>query len=125
GADDRKYPHGDRLLPDEANIDVTYGRQVESFGPDEVGAHPESVSPFGVLDMAGNAFEVTRPVTPDMGAIVLRGGAWFYERISALAANRVAGTAEIRDVTVGVRLCAPAPKRRGRTSGKRGSTKQQ
>ena len=108
GADDRRYPHGNRLLPDEANIDVTYGRQSDAFGPDEVGSHPASESPFGVQDMAGNAFEPTRPRAQDLGDIVLRGGAWYYEHVGALVTNRQAGTSAMRDVVVGLRVCAPA-----------------
>jgi formylglycine-generating enzyme required for sulfatase activity len=106
GADDRTYPHGDRMGADDANIDVTYSRRLESFGPDEVGSHPESVSPYGVMDMSGNAFELVRAETPDLGPYVLRGGAWFYERVSSRVENRVPGTSTMRDVTVGVRVCA-------------------
>lgn len=109
GADDRQYPHGDRLLPMDANFDMTYGREEESFGPDEVGAHPDSVSPFGLQDMAGNAYEVTQAVTLDLGEFVLRGGAWYYERVTARAAARAPGARNLRDPTIGVRLCAPAP----------------
>ena len=106
GADDRQHPHGDRMLADDANIDVTYSHLPEAFGPDEVGAHRESMSPFGLLDMAGNAFEPTRAETPDLGEIVLRGGAWYYERVSTRVANRVPGEPTLRDASVGVRLCA-------------------
>jgi formylglycine-generating enzyme required for sulfatase activity len=107
GADGRRYPHGNRLHPDDANIDVTYGRRPDAFGPDEVGSHPASASPFGVLDMAGNAFEPTRPRAQDLGGIVLRGGAWYFEQVGALATNRQAGTPTMRDVVVGLRVCAP------------------
>jgi formylglycine-generating enzyme required for sulfatase activity len=107
GADGRTYPHGDRLLPDDVNIDATYGRQSTAFGPDGVGAHPASVSPFGLLDMAGNAFELTRPMTADLGRIVLRGGAWYYDQFGARVANRTAGDLALRDVLIGVRVCAP------------------
>src|SRR6185436_5453816 len=55
GADDRPFPHGDRLLPEDANFDETYDRN--GYGPDEVGAHPASASPFGVEDLVGNVFE--------------------------------------------------------------------
>src|SRR6185369_8675040 len=47
GADDRRYPHGNVLAGDDANIDETYGREPSAFGPDEVGSHPGSDSPFG------------------------------------------------------------------------------
>ena len=39
-------------------MDATYGRMLGAYGPDEVGRHPESRSPFGVDDMAGNAWEI-------------------------------------------------------------------
>ncbi|WP_395835641.1 protein kinase [Archangium violaceum] len=107
GADGRTYPHGDRLWPDDVNIDETYGRRSTAFGPDEVGAHPASASPFGLLDMAGNAFELTRPMTADLGRIVLRGGAWYYDQFGARVANRTAGDPAQRDVLIGVRVCAP------------------
>jgi eukaryotic-like serine/threonine-protein kinase len=71
GADDRRYPHGDRLQKDEANIDTTYGRRADAYGPDEAGAHPASVSPFGVHDLAGNVFELVRPMTRDLGDFVV------------------------------------------------------
>ncbi len=110
GADERRFPHGNRLQPDDANIDVTYGRRPDAFGPDEVGSHPASASPFGVQDMAGNAFEPTQPRAQELGGIVLRGGAWYFEQVGALVTNRQAGTPTMRDVVVGLRVCAPWPK---------------
>jgi formylglycine-generating enzyme required for sulfatase activity len=111
GADDRRHPHGDRLQKDDANIDMTYDRRPDDFGPDEVGAHPESVSPFGLQDMAGNAFEITQAPVPDLGAFVIRGGGWYFERIGTFVGNRQAFTAASYDATVGVRLCASWPAR--------------
>ena len=58
GADDRLFPHGDELDADDANFDVTYGRVDSAYGPDVVGSHPASRSPFGVDDLAGNVFEL-------------------------------------------------------------------
>ncbi len=106
GADARKYPHGNRLRRDDANIDATYGFRKDAYGPDEVGSHPSSVSPFGLHDMAGNAFEMTRPTTPGFGDIVLRGGAWYYSERDASIATRQASTATLRDPRSGLRLCA-------------------
>jgi formylglycine-generating enzyme required for sulfatase activity len=111
GADDRRHPHGDKLQKDDANIDMTYDRRPGDFGPDEVGAHPESVSPFGLQDMAGNAFEITHAPVPDLGDFVIRGGAWYFERIGTFVNNRQAFTSTAYDVTVGVRLCASWPAR--------------
>jgi eukaryotic-like serine/threonine-protein kinase len=109
GADGRRYPHGDRLQKDDADIEGTYGRRPDGFGPDEVGSHPVSTSPFGIQDLAGNAFEITRPMTADLSEIVLRGGAWYYDESGALIANRQVGTIKLRDARVGVRVCASAP----------------
>ncbi len=58
GADDRLYPHGDDLAAADANFDLTYDRTDGAYGPDEIGSHPASRSPFGVDDLAGNAYEL-------------------------------------------------------------------
>jgi formylglycine-generating enzyme required for sulfatase activity/predicted Ser/Thr protein kinase len=107
GADGRVYPHGDQLKPDDANIDETYDREPMNFGPDEVGAHPASVSPFGLEDMVGNAYEITRSVTPEFETVVYRGGAWYYDAFSAFIVNSSPGDPTQRDAAIGVRVCAP------------------
>ncbi|HZH13025.1 MAG TPA: protein kinase [Archangium sp.] len=106
GADGRRYPHGQKLQTDDANIDATYGRLPTAYGPDMVGSHPESVSPFGLEDMAGNAFELTRSPTEEFGRVVLRGGAWYYNSFGAYSANISEGDPTARDVLIGVRVCA-------------------
>lgn len=112
GADDRRFPHGNRLQKDEANIDATYDFLSDASGPDEVGSHPASVSPFGVLDMAGNIMEIAQHMIPKANAVMLRGGAWYYGNSGALIANRQQSMLTLRDPRVGVRLCAsfPTPK---------------
>jgi len=105
GADDRAYPHGDDLAPDDANFDVTYGRVDSAVGPDAVGAHPSSRSPFGVDDMAGNVLELVKSsVTPQ--GFVLRGGAYFFNAATCRLTNRTAVWSTFRDVTSGIRVCA-------------------
>jgi len=105
GADARLFPSGNTLAPDDANIDVTYGREPLAFGPDEVGSHPGSRSPVGADDMAGNVWEWTRSVqTPD--APVLRGGSWYQAEINARSLNRESGEPTLRTPLIGVRLCA-------------------
>jgi formylglycine-generating enzyme required for sulfatase activity len=111
GADARRYPHGNRLRRDDVNIDATYGFREDAYGPDEVGSHPASVSPFGLHDMTGNAVEMTRPSTPGFSDIVLRGGAWYYSERDAAIATRQAYTTTHRDPRVGLRLCASFPAR--------------
>ncbi|XYH93223.1 formylglycine-generating enzyme family protein [Sorangium sp. So ce1128] len=111
GADDRVFPGGDRLEPDDANHDATYGRDPLGFGPDEVGAHPASASPFGVHDLAGNVFEWT--VSADgSGEPVLRGGSWYENALTSVSSNREPSEPTLRDALVGARLCAtPRPSR--------------
>jgi formylglycine-generating enzyme required for sulfatase activity len=108
GVDGREYPHGDRLAPDDANIDTTYGKQPGGFGPDEVGSHPASRSPFGLDDMAGNAWEWTRS-SLEPGKAVLRGGSYALAGICSRSTNRELVVPSIRDVSIGLRVCADPP----------------
>jgi formylglycine-generating enzyme required for sulfatase activity/tRNA A-37 threonylcarbamoyl transferase component Bud32 len=105
GADDRAYPHGDELAPEDANFDLTYGRVDSAVGPDAVGAHPSSRSPFGVDDMAGNVLELVRSSVAPQG-FVLRGGAYFFNAATCRLTNRTAVWSTFRDVTSGIRVCA-------------------
>ncbi len=111
GADDRRYPHGDRLAADDANFDETYGKDLAAFGPDEVGAHPASRSAFELDDLCGNASEWTRS-TFEGERYVLRGGSYYFARFVVLATFRSVVDGAIRDPNVGFRVCAgisPAP----------------
>jgi serine/threonine protein kinase/formylglycine-generating enzyme required for sulfatase activity len=105
GADGRPYPHGRSLAAEDANFDQTYGKDQDRMAPDEIGAHPLSTSPFGVADLAGNAFEWVQSSFDD-GEIVGRGGAYFFDEIQAQAANRVILDPSFRDPRLGVRVCA-------------------
>jgi serine/threonine protein kinase/formylglycine-generating enzyme required for sulfatase activity len=105
GADGRRYPGGDWLAPDDANIDVTYGREPWGFGPDEVGSHPRSRSPFGVDDLAGNVWEWTRSdVEPEKPSS--QGGSWYQSDITAHSANRDVVEPTQREAVTGLRVCA-------------------
>jgi len=108
GADARLYPHGDHLEPDDVNIDTTYGKETDAAGPDEVGSHPASQSPFGVDDLAGNAGEwTTDPLHADVP--VLRGGAFLIDAVSAHLVGRQVVPPDFTAGTVGMRVCAPFP----------------
>ncbi len=106
GADAREYPHGNRLAPTDANYDETYARQ--DMGPDEVGSHPASRSPFGLDDLSGNAFEWVRSSLSE-GQFVVRGGSYFHDQKTARIVNRTVATSALRDATLGTRLCASLP----------------
>jgi formylglycine-generating enzyme required for sulfatase activity len=106
GADDRLYPASlTRLDTEDANIDLTYGRVRGSYGPDEVGSHPTGRSPFGIEDIAGNAWEVVRSRDAAAG-YVARGGGYYQASMSARVNNREAVDPETRSYIVGVRVCA-------------------
>jgi formylglycine-generating enzyme required for sulfatase activity len=110
GADERTYPGtSSKLPPGDANIDATYGRLPGAYGPDEVGRHPQSRSPFGVDDMAGNAWEF---VQTDVGrdAFVIRGGSYYHPFMSARSTNREPIEIETRSYIVGFRVCADWPR---------------
>ena len=108
GADGRSFAAGDILRPEDANFDLTYGKVEGAFGPDPVGSYPHVVSPFGLRDTDGNVYELT--VSPHHGgAIVLRGGAFFYAEIQARTPARVPFPASWRDTAVGLRVCATWP----------------
>jgi serine/threonine protein kinase/formylglycine-generating enzyme required for sulfatase activity len=109
GADGRSYPHGDRLAPGDANFDRTYDRQQDALGPDEVGSHPASRSPFGVDDMAGNVWEWTASAL-SRGAPVARGGAFYFDENTSRSDNREEVDPSLRDVSLGLRVCADAPR---------------
>jgi formylglycine-generating enzyme required for sulfatase activity len=108
GADDRIYPHGDRIEPDDANYDATYGRRPEAFGYDEVGSHPASASPFGVEDLVGNVWEWTASIQKP-GETSVRGGSFFQEEFTDRSTNRDVGDMRVRDVLIGLRVCTSFP----------------
>jgi formylglycine-generating enzyme required for sulfatase activity len=108
GADFRSFPHGETLGESEANFDRTYGRQPNAFGADAAGSHPASQSPFGLHDMAGNVWEITRSVQKE-GELVAKGGAFYFSAASASIANREVIEPTLADVTMGFRVCADAP----------------
>jgi formylglycine-generating enzyme required for sulfatase activity len=105
GADGRVYPAAQsRVTSEDANIDVTYGRVRGSFGPDEVGSHPRSRSPFGVDDMTGNSWEAV--TATEGGEYVVRGGSYYHSGTSARLTNREGIDKESRSYVLGVRVCA-------------------
>jgi formylglycine-generating enzyme required for sulfatase activity len=107
GADGRMFPGGQQLGRDDANHQDTYGPETAARGPDEVGSHPASTSPFGIQDLAGNAFELVAGASPDVQYV--RGGAYAFQPIAARIELHEQFEPAMRDVAVGFRLCADAP----------------
>jgi serine/threonine protein kinase/formylglycine-generating enzyme required for sulfatase activity len=110
GADGREYPHGNRLEGDDANFHESGATESLELGPNEVGTHPRSRSPFGLDDMSGNVWEWTIS-TRSLEERVARGGSYFFADNSSRAPNREILEHTFRDVTLGMRVCAsfPAP----------------
>jgi eukaryotic-like serine/threonine-protein kinase len=111
GADAREFPHGDALGADEANYDGTYDKDPAAMGPDEVGSHSASASPFGVEDLAGNAWEWTRSALEE--GYVARGGSYYYGLNTARTTERAVTEPSFRDASVGLRICADVRPARG------------
>jgi formylglycine-generating enzyme required for sulfatase activity len=105
GADGRLYPMGDRLEADDANFDRTYDQRPDTFGPDEVGSHPRSSSPFLVEDLVGNAAEWVRSSFSPT-ELVGRGGSFYHDYRTAQSTTRFTPEETYHDAIIGFRVCA-------------------
>jgi gamma-glutamyl hercynylcysteine S-oxide synthase len=78
--DGRRYPWGNDW--DEARVPATNrGRTLRA--PDDVDAHPDGASPFGVLDLVGNVWQWTDEYEDEhTRAAVLRGGSGYQPQTS-------------------------------------------
>jgi formylglycine-generating enzyme required for sulfatase activity len=117
GADGRRYPWGDAAGPGRANSDESRTRRTVA-----VGAHTSGASPYGVLDMAGNAAEWVadwydkayyrvgperNPRGPLAGEDkVVRGGSWDNKLKDLPSANRWNDTPTERGRKIGFRCAA-------------------
>ena len=88
------------------NVDETYGQTGSTFGPDEVGKHRESDSPYGVRDMQGNALEIVRS-THQSDRFRGKGGSWYYDLgYSGRLSTTEILEADSRAPYLGLRVCA-------------------
>jgi len=105
GDDGTAFPWGDTFDTTRAN---TWETGVGDTVP--VGASPESVSAFGVQDLAGNVFEWTRTRT-DPAHSVLKGGSWSTSLVEARTSARQPAPDDLRHITVGFRCVFEPPPR--------------
>jgi len=114
GVKGRKYPWGDGIDCTRANYrECGIGRAIQ------VGSYPKSVSPYGINDMAGNAWEwvadyydpkyyktapATDPKGPQKGKYrVVRGGSWARPMIGMRSADRAGFKPGTRAEDIGFR----------------------
>ncbi len=114
GADERIFPWGDEKVCGFANLKgCTQGLTMP------VGSFPDAASPFGVLDMAGNAAEwigdwydpeyytvspLVDPIGPNGGEMrVARGGSWKNPFTGVRVTNRTANYPEVYSSGTGFR----------------------
>jgi len=82
GTDGRQYAWGDDWKSEHANAFTSSASRLT-----DVGSYPEGRSPFGALDMCGNAWEWTAsrlepypngklPTPPAKNEMIIRGGCW-------------------------------------------------
>jgi len=111
GADGRTFTTGNRVTPELANVDETYGQRPATFGPDDVGSHPQSDSPYGIHDMQGNALEIVRSFRAP-GMFLGKGGSWYYDApFSGRLSTAETIPSETRATYLGIRLCASSETR--------------
>jgi formylglycine-generating enzyme required for sulfatase activity len=133
GSDGRIFPRGspmpdDRLLnAADSNLPAPFARQDQNDGyryTAPVGSYPAGNSPFGVEDMAGNAWEWTRslyrdyPYNPDDGReiqaapaagdlVVLRGGGFYSDYGSVRSTLRYGAMPDLANDATGFRCVYP------------------
>jgi len=119
GTGGRKFPWGEEYQSGQANINETWGN-TGTFNLGQttaVGIYPVGVSPYGLLDMAGNVWEwclneydqPERRGTEGDARRVARGGSWDDSQDGARAACRSYSRPADRGFNLGFRLVCVAP----------------
>jgi len=124
GTDERRYPWGNEWHENWVNMH----HDTDGFAATApIGSYPNNVSPYGVYDMAGNAWEWVwdfhgkhyykhserkNPKGPKTGVKhVMRGGSWLYDvPYFVVTSNRSPGRPWIRKKYVGFRCAMDVPK---------------
>jgi SH3-like domain-containing protein len=103
GTDARKYPWGNS---EPTSSLANFGN--DDGGTKQIGSYPGGASPFGVLDMAGNAYEyVIKDSNPN--AIVFRGGAYHSSSDQIRCTSWVGYVDNSLYRTYGFRVVLPGP----------------
>ena len=102
GDDGRLYPWGDTPNPAHANV-----RESGLGSPTPVGIYLESVSPYGLLDAAGNVWEWTADDFNETTKAI-RGGAWNFSIESARTFERECSRPDNRSHGIGFRVAFDA-----------------
>ncbi|MGH7250459.1 MAG: formylglycine-generating enzyme family protein [Candidatus Methylomirabilales bacterium] len=102
GTDGRRYPWGDAYDPKKVNADGL------NNGTTPVGQFPEGRSPYGLYDMAGNAWEWTDSAGSNYKP--LRGGAWNSGMQFVGTTVRIWNDPSYRDEAFGFRCVKDGPK---------------
>jgi formylglycine-generating enzyme required for sulfatase activity len=92
GTDERAYPWGN--APDSSAVPAFVEKSRTMPPPDDVDAHPQGASPFGVMDMVGNIWHWTDEYQDEhTRAAIVRGGGhyrpitskWYFPHTTALS----------------------------------------
>ena len=99
GTDGRRFPWGNTFEPGRLN-----SHDAGPFDTVAVGSFPEGVSPFGLLDAAGQVFEWT--ATPSRGSqFIVKGGSWDDKGCGVCRpAARHSRPAHLKHILIGFRL---------------------
>jgi formylglycine-generating enzyme required for sulfatase activity len=123
GDDGRKWPWGNEPHPEFANVENNLEGEPDTK---RVGAFPKGASPYGLMDMTGNAREWTEsalqpyplanPTGGTEGATsrVTRGGSWLSLATSIEVTRRLAEPVNTAAKDLGFRCAASADQATGR-----------
>ncbi|RKT46636.1 SUMF1/EgtB/PvdO family nonheme iron enzyme [Thiocapsa rosea] len=119
GTDGREYPWGDGYQSGIANTDERASGAGRSYlgQTTAVGVYPHGASPYGVLDLAGNAWDwclnkwyrQEDTETEREEQRVVRGGSWYNNRNSARSADRDWSDPDDHGNNLGFRVLCASP----------------